>query len=149
MLLEDKDFAIPPGAPAHPVTDTKALELDADGLALFVHMHLRGRDMTFLAHYPDGTTETLLMVPNYSFDWQIPYVWATGKKRFPRGTRLEAIAHYDNSTFNPFNPDPKTTVKDGPQTYHEMMNGFVFYTAANERLNLQIDLQTGTVKAAN
>jgi thiol-disulfide isomerase/thioredoxin len=147
-LLEDKDFAIPPGAPAHRVASAKVFEHDADVLALFVHMHLRGRDMTFQASYPDGKTETLLMVPNYSFDWQIPYRYADGSKQFPKGTRLEAVAHYDNSTFNPFNPDPKTTVKEGPQTYHEMMNGFIFYTAANEHLNLDVDPKTGTVRTA-
>ena len=44
------------------------------------------------------------------------------------------------------NPDPKKTVKDGPQTYHEMMNGFLFYVDANEKLNLDIDGKTGRVK---
>jgi hypothetical protein len=108
-------------------------------------MHLRGRDMLFRAHKPDGTTETLLLVPNYSFDWQMPYVWEPGKMRFPKGTRLECVAHYDNSAFNPYNPDPATTVRDGPQTHHEMMNGFVFYTDAGEQLNLRIDPETGRV----
>jgi thiol-disulfide isomerase/thioredoxin len=148
MLLEDGKFAIPPGAPAYAVRDAKEVQVDADALALFVHMHLRGRDMTFRAHYPDGTTETLLMVPNYSFDWQIPYRWAQGEKRFPKGTRLEAVAHYDNSSFNPYNPNPKTTVKEGQQTRDEMMNGFVFYTASNEHLNLEIDPKTGIASAA-
>ena len=124
MLLVDKKFAIPPGAPAHPVSASKVLDRDAAVIGLFVHMHLRGRDMTFKAHQPDGTSETLLLVPNYSFDWQMPYVYERGKVRFPKGTRLEAIAHYDNSAFNPYNPDPSATVKDGPQTYHEMLNGF-------------------------
>jgi hypothetical protein len=36
-------------------------------------MHRRGRDMTFTAHYPDSESETLLLIPNYSFDWQLPY----------------------------------------------------------------------------
>src|SRR5262249_13943048 len=96
LLLYDREFAIPPGAPAHRVEISRSLDCDADGLALFVHMHLRGRDMTFTAHYPDGKNETLLMVPNYSFDWQVPYRWESGKKRFPKGTRVEAVAHYDN-----------------------------------------------------
>jgi thiol-disulfide isomerase/thioredoxin len=144
-LLVDNKFAIPPGAPAHPVSASKVFEHDAIGLGLFVHMHLRGRDMLFRAHKPDGTTETLLLVPNYSFDWQMPYVWESGKMRFPKGTRLECVAHYDNSAFNPYNPDPATTVRDGPQTHHEMMNGFVFYTDAGEQLNLKIDPKTGRV----
>jgi hypothetical protein len=148
IVLVDNKFAIPPGAPAYPVEASKVLDRDVVGLALFVHMHLRGRDMTFRAHLPDGTTEELLVVPNYSFDWQMPYRWEPGKKRFPKGTRLEAVAHYDNSAFNPYNPDPKATVKDGPQTHHEMMNGYVFFTDAAEELNLAIDPKTGHVRPA-
>jgi hypothetical protein len=88
-----------------------------------------------------------LMVPNYSFDWQMPYRWKPGAMRFPKGTRLECLAHYDNSTFNPYNPDPTATVRDGQQTKDEMLNGYVFFTDANERLNLNIDPQNGHLRA--
>jgi hypothetical protein len=87
------------------------------------------------------------MVPNYNFDWQIPYTWNVGEMRWPKGTRLECLAHYDNSEFNPYNPDPKKTVKYGDQSQDEMLNGFVFYTDANEQLNLDIDPKTGKPKA--
>jgi thiol-disulfide isomerase/thioredoxin len=146
MLLADRRFAIPPGASAHPVSAGKVLTHDAIGVGLFVHMHLRGKDMTFRARLPGGKTETLLLIPNYSFSWQIPYRWEPGKVRFPKGTRLECIAHYDNSAFNPYNPNPTATVRDGPQTYHEMMNGFIFFTDANEKLNLDIDPKSGRVR---
>lgn len=139
-------FAIPPGAAAHRVAVTKELPCDAIGVGLFSHMHLRGKDMAFRAKKPDGTTEDLLLIPNYSFSWQMPYRWEFGAKRLPKGTKLECVAHYDNSPFNPFNPDPKVTVREGPQTHHEMMNGFVFYVDANEKLNLTIDPATGRVK---
>ncbi|HEV8062336.1 MAG TPA: redoxin family protein, partial [Gemmataceae bacterium] len=142
-LLADYKFAIPPGESAYPVSASRVLDRDAVGVGLFVHMHLRGRDMTFRAVRPDGTTETLLMVPNYNFDWQIPYIWSPNEMRFPKGTRLECVAHYDNSTFNPYNPDPKATVREGQQSHEEMLNGFAFYTDANEKLNLDIDGKTG------
>ncbi|MCI0685586.1 MAG: redoxin family protein [Gemmataceae bacterium] len=145
-LLADRRFAIPPGAPAHPVQASRVLDADVIGVGLFAHMHLRGKDMTFKAHYPNATSETLLMIPNYQFDWQTPYVWEFGKQRFPKGTRLECLAHYDNSAFNPYNPDPKATVRDGLQTHHEMMNGFFFYVRADEDLNLRIDPKTGRVQ---
>ena len=64
----------------------------------------------------------------------------------PKGTRIECVAHYDNSSFNPYNPDPKATVRDGPQTHHEMMFGFFFYTDATEKLALKIDPKTGHVQ---
>ena len=53
--------------------------------------------MTYIAHHPDGRSETLLLIPNYNFDWQMPYRWAPGAKKLPKGTRLECIVHYDNS----------------------------------------------------
>jgi peroxiredoxin len=146
LLVYERSFEIPPGAPAHRVESTRTLNCDAIGLALFAHMHKRGRDMSFTAHYPDGTDEMLLMVPNYSFDWQMPYRWEAGKKRFPKGMRLETVAHYDNSTFNPYNPDPKATVREGQQTKEEMMNGYFFYIDANEQLNLLVDGKTGHAK---
>ena len=142
-LLADYKFAIPPGAPAHPVSASRVLDRDYEGVGLFVHMHLRGRDMTFRATRPDGASETLLMVPNYNFDWQIPYVWSPGQMHFAKGTKIECVAHYDNSTFNPYNPDPKAIVREGQQSHEEMLNGFVFLTDANEKLNLDIDGKTG------
>src|SRR5262249_30646823 len=120
LLLVNTKFKIPPGAAAHPVSNAKVLPEDAIGVGLFSHMHLRGKDMTFKANYPDGKSETLLVIPNYSFDWQHPYKWEENKYRFPKGTRIECVAHYDNSPFNAYNPDPKAEVGDGPQTYHEM-----------------------------
>ena len=70
------------------------------------HMHVRGKDMTYVAHYPDGRSETLLSVPKYDFNWQHTYELAE-PKLLPKGTKLEVIAHFDNSTDNPFNPDPR------------------------------------------
>lgn len=143
LIIKNNKFRIPPGAPHHQVSNSKTLKRDAHGIGLFAHMHLRGKDLSFLAHYPEGKDETLLVIPNYSFDWQIGYLWKDQRHFFPKGTRIEAIAHYDNSAFNPFNPDPTATVREGPQTYHEMMYAFFFYTYADERLNLTIDPQTG------
>ncbi len=146
IQLTDHKFAIPPGAPAHKVSASRVLDRDILGVGMFSHMHLRGKDMTFTAYLPDGKTDTLLIIPNYNFSWQLPYRWETGKMQLPKGTRLECVAHYDNSPFNPYNPDPAATVRNGPQTYQEMMYGFFFYTDAHEQLGLHIDPKTGNVE---
>jgi hypothetical protein len=145
MLFVDTKYSIPAGAPAHPVKVTRTLNSDIIGIGLFAHMHVRGKAMTFTATTPEGNSERLLTIANYNFEWQIPYRWEPGKKLLPKGTKLECVALYDNSPFNPFNPDPQKIVKDGPQTYHEMMNGFMFYIDANEKLGLDIDPKTGAV----
>jgi thiol-disulfide isomerase/thioredoxin/mono/diheme cytochrome c family protein len=142
-IIGDYKFRIPPDAPAWPVTAQKELECDATGIALFSHMHLRGKDTTFFAHYPDGKTETLLALPNYSFDWQLSYVWPRGEQHFPKGTKIECSSHFDNSRFNPYNPNPSATVTNGPQTHDEMMQGFLFYTDDAEHLDIRVDPKTG------
>jgi mono/diheme cytochrome c family protein len=147
-ICADFRFAIPPGAMAHPVRAQRTLRDDAVGIGLFVHMHLRGRDMTAVAKTPDGAEQTLLQVPNYNFDWQQSYRWAKGAMTFPRGTRIEALAHFDNSRWNPFNPDPTATVRFGQETTDEMMYLFLFWYAQREQLGLSIDPANGQVVAA-
>lgn len=143
MIVNNDALAIPPGAPMHEVTAEDTLDCDATLLAMFTHMHLRGRDMTFLAHLPGGETRPLLNVPNYSFDWQMTYYVEPGELKLPKGTRIECIGHFDNSAFNPFNPDPTVTVEEGPQTFEEMMYGFFFYTNDNETVDIKVDPTTG------
>jgi hypothetical protein len=50
----------------------------------------------------------------------------------PKGTRLDCVAHYDNSAKNKFNPDPTQTVRWGDQTWEEMMIGWYTYAKADE-----------------
>jgi hypothetical protein len=100
-------------------------------LGLAPHMHLRGKDFLFnlipAGQSKDATKkETLLSVPKYDFNWQIFYAF-TEPRSLPKGSKLECIAHYDNSPGNPNNPDPWALVHWGPQTADEMMIGFVDY----------------------
>ena len=147
LQVSTSKIAIPPGASTHPIVSRRTLPGDSSGIGMFSHMHLRGKDMTFVAHTPHGASETLLTIPNYHYAWQQNYRWEPGTKKFPKGTRIEVVAHYDNSAFNPFNPDPKAEVRNGPQTFHEMMFGFFFYTLDAEELNLQVDPKTGQAVA--
>ncbi len=143
VQVHTSKFAIPPGSPNHEVKSVRTLRQPATGVGMFSHMHLRGKDMTFRAIKPDGDVETLLSIPNYHYDWQQNYRWEPGKKSFPAGTKIEVTAHFDNSKFNPFNPDASQTVRFGPQTVHEMMYGFFFYTVDGESLGMKVDSKTG------
>ncbi len=116
-------FVIPAGAPAHEVRGSRVLTVDTLITNFTPHMHVRGKDMTYIAKFPDGTTETLLSVPKYDFNWQITYQLPK-PRLFPKGTEIEVIAHFDNSPGNKFNPDPTKDVRWGDQTFEEMMIGF-------------------------
>jgi hypothetical protein len=116
-------FAIPPGAANHEVSASRTFAEDVLLTSMTPHMHVRGKDMTYTAKYPDGRNEILLRVAKYDFNWQHSYELSE-PKRLPKGTVLEVTAHYDNSAGNPFNPDPTATVLWGDQTWEEMMIGF-------------------------
>jgi hypothetical protein len=45
----------------------------------------------------------------------------------PKGTRIRSVATWDNSRFNPFNPDPDREVTWGLQTWDEMMVGWMMF----------------------
>lgn len=113
---------IPPNTDNYRVEVSGTLPNDATLLSFFPHMHLRGKKFEYNLVHADATRETLLRV-NYDFYWQLSYRLA--EPRFlPAGTRLEAVAWYDNSRRNPHNPDPDSPVQWGEQTYNEMMVGF-------------------------
>jgi hypothetical protein len=122
-LAAQLQFLIPAGDPNAEVKAVSVLRQDTILTSLTPHMHVRGKDMTYTAFYPDGTSEVLLSVPKYDFNWQITYELAS-PKRLPKGTRIEVVAHYDNSPGNKYNPDPTKDVKWGDQTWEEMMIGF-------------------------
>ena len=44
---------------------------------------------------------------------------------FQKGTELEVVEWFDNSPNNPWNPNPGVDVFWGPQTWEEMLVGFV------------------------
>jgi len=141
--LRPNKIVIPPQEHFVRLSSRGTIEHNATVLALFGHMHLRGRDMKFMAEYPDGSEEDLLLIPNYSFDWQLAYQYTPGLKQMPKGTRITTVSHYDNSPFNPYNPDPASEVNYGQQTYHEMNDAYVFFLDNEETLNLMIDGDTG------
>jgi hypothetical protein len=123
-------FAIPPQANNYEMRAEWIADQDVNVVSLFPHMHLRGRDMTMTATYPDGKSETLLSVPKYDFNWQLFYYPKTNI-RLPQGTRVDLVAHYDNSSANKRNPDPNRRVTFGEASTAEMMFGMFEYTAAD------------------
>jgi peroxiredoxin len=117
---------IPPNNANHEVRSETTFQKDVVLFSLLPHMHLRGKDFKYDIVYPGGKTETILFVPRYDFGWQSTYHLKQPLK-LPAGTQIKCLAHFDNSTGNPWNPDPTATVHFGEQTWEEMMIGFIEY----------------------
>jgi hypothetical protein len=115
---------IPPGEASYRVEAMARMPQTVSLVGMRAHMHLRGRSFQFRAVYPDGQREILLDIPRYDFNWQ-PYYYLETPKVLPRGTVIECTAYFDNSANNPFNPDPSATITWGPQSWDEMMIGWL------------------------
>jgi hypothetical protein len=118
------EFSIPPGAKDHQVVAEATIAQTSILFEMSPHMHYRGARMRFEALYPDGSSETLLNVPGYEFAWQTLYRLAE-PKRLPAGTKVRITGGFDNSRWNPWNPNPESTVLFGEQTDDEMLIGYL------------------------
>jgi len=123
-ILANMRFEIPPHSANYQDQMTFTFPSDAVVLSFMPHMHLRGLSARYLLTTPDGTTETLLSVPDYDFGWQSVYRFAKPLS-IRKGSKLTWIGRWDNSEDNPRNPDPAKAVHWGLQTWEEMQNGWM------------------------
>ncbi len=122
--IANPDLLLPPKTDDVVVASSMVFDGSARLLSLFPHMHLRGKDFKFTITKPNQSPEVVLSVPAYDFGWQTYYVLAEPME-LPKGTRIDCLAHFDNSDKNPYNPDPNKLVRWGEQTFEEMMIGYL------------------------
>jgi hypothetical protein len=122
--VADAGFAIPPNDPNYEAQANATFAQPVTVIYLQPHMHLRGKDMEIRFQYPTGESEIMLNVPHYSYLWQTIY-YEKDPLKVPKGTRVNVVAHWDNSANNPLNPDPTATIRWGDQSWDEMLVPFV------------------------
>ncbi|MDO9319873.1 MAG: redoxin domain-containing protein [Gammaproteobacteria bacterium] len=125
-IFPDSWTNIPPYAPNFEQSQSIIIERDAYLQSFIPHMHFRGKNMRFAAHYPDGSVEQLINIANYNYNWQLDYQLEE-PKFVPAGTKIVATAAFDNSTQNKANPDPAREVPWGQQSWDEMFFGQVYW----------------------
>jgi hypothetical protein len=117
------NLSIPAGEDAAEVVSEVTLGENARLVYAQPHMHLRGKDFELRVVSPEGVSKTVLK-GKWNFEWQMGYELAE-PVAIPKGSKLQFITHFDNSTANRFNPDPATKVVWGPQNWDEMSNCFI------------------------
>ena len=127
---------IPPYAENWKIVNMKVFPEAVTIFSLSPHMHLRGKDATYVLVRPDGSQETLLTVPRYDFNWQTFYVLAE-PLTIPAGSKIVTTGHFDNSLSNRYNPSPDKEVYWAEQSWDEMFVPFYEYgidleSSANE-----------------
>ena len=122
-------FRIPPFAGNHAASAEYVFAEDVVVTGLRPHMHFRGKDMKLSAELPDGSITELLSVPNYSYAWQPTYALEE-PVNLPAGTMVHVTGTFDNSEYNPANPDPTKELTFGLQSWDEMFIGYWTYHSA-------------------
>jgi len=111
---------IPAGEKDFVIRDSFTLPVDTDAAGVSAHAHYLARTMKLTATLPDGEVKTLLEIKDWNFNWQDQYFFKD-MVALPRGTRLDAEIHWDNSAANPNNPaNPPVRVTWGEQSKDEM-----------------------------
>ena len=134
------------GAAAMPIIPAHADDFKVTGIwpitddttiyGLWPHMHFRGKDMTYIVSYPDGTEEVVLNVPNYDFNWQLVHDFVEPLK-VPAGSTIKTISHYDNSVKNRYNPAPDRDVQWSEQSWDEMFIMWAKFSVDKNDLRLE------------
>jgi hypothetical protein len=113
------------------------------------HMHMRGREQSIEAIYPDGRREMLARVDRYSHFWQISYEFEDQvAPLLPRGTVLLITTVWDNTANNPINPDPRQWVVFGQRGVDEMSHVWLGMTYLTDEQYERLSAQRSRLAAA-
>jgi len=125
---------LPAGDPKVEVKAAWPVPTDLVAHAVTPHMHMLGRDMHMTVTYPGGKTEDLVKISDWDFAWQNTYYFDKPLD-LPKGSVVKVVAHYDNSSDNPRNPNkPPKLVTWGEATTDEMCIGFIAVTKKGQDL---------------
>lgn len=120
LIALEQEFEIPPRKADYVVSTTLPwYPKNGQLLSVAPHMHYRGKSFVL----EDESGQPLLSVPNYDFNWQHTYAY---RKALPFSDigKLKINVGFDNSSDNPFNPNPNEWVTWGDQTWEEMAVAF-------------------------
>jgi peroxiredoxin len=139
LSLSTIKIDIPPGANRHRMTQTTYLKADAHAIAVMPHGHYLMRQISLTATRPDGKVVPMLWIDDWDFDWQGQYHFARPVP-VPKGTRLDLVAVYDNSSENSANPNvPPRRVKFGYASTDEMLGCHVQVIADDDEAQRVFD----------
>jgi hypothetical protein len=111
---------IPAGDKDYVIRDSYTLPVAVDGVGMGAHAHYLAKQLKMTATLPTGEVKVLLWIKDWDFAWQDRYFFDQ-MVPLPKGTRLDAEIHWDNSADNPRNPSsPPIRVQWGEQSTDEM-----------------------------
>lgn len=123
----ENNIQIPAGDMHYEMASNHVFDEEVTLYSFRAHMHYRGKSMRASVIYPDQSREEIINVANYNFAWQ-PTYRLTEPMTLPAGSRVVVEGVFDNSEYNPGNPDPSVAAVGGLQSWDEMFIGYFSYT---------------------
>jgi len=112
------------------VRDDISFDEDIEVIGLRPHLHARGKsfliEKVWLDENGKEQSEVLLSVPRWDFNWQMDYFFEK-PWILKGGESIRMTGVWDNTLWNPTNPDPDVDVPFGEQTEQEMMGTLVHW----------------------
>ena len=125
QMENDGGLDIRAGAKNFVVSDDFTLPVSVSLLAIYPHAHYLGKNLEATAKLPDGTSRTLIHIPNWDLNWQAVYRYSE-PMTLPAGTKITMRFAYDNSADNVRNPNhPPARVVAGNRASDEMAHLWV------------------------
>lgn len=138
LRLGRQNVDIPPGAADYRSSDEYSLPVDVQIHALQPHAHYRATRVRAWATLPDGTTRSLISIPEWDFNWQDAYR-LTSPFWLPAGTRIQTEYVFDNSARNPRNPEsPPKRARWGFKSSDEMADVWIQVTTRTDADRLRL-----------
>jgi mono/diheme cytochrome c family protein len=122
---------IAPGDKNYVIQSSFVVPSNVELEGIFPHAHLLCKQIKVTADLPDGSTQPLIWIKDWDWNWQDFYMYSH-VLNIPRGTKVNMTFTYDNSSDNVHNPsNPPQRVRNGEQTKDEM--ALVFFQILIDR----------------
>ena len=132
LVISSLAIDIPAGVADYSVSNSFTLPVAVDVLSVYPHAHYLGKDLKATALLPDGREVPLIHIPDWDFNWQDEYRFASPIS-LPAGTTILKEFSFDNSAGNPRNPaDPPKRVVYGSNSDDEMADLILQVLPRNE-----------------
>lgn len=124
--ISNQPFLIPANTKKS-FTTSYPIKQDINVVSLQPHMHYLGSSFKAQIITPNGELIPLIKINSWDFNWQTSYLLQKPLK-IQHGSVILITAEYDNTAFNPFNPNhPPRDVGYGWNSVDEMMNFIIYF----------------------
>ena len=118
--MTDGPLVIPPDVISTFHQEAVLFNSDKSLLSICPHMHLLGKSYKVWMETPEGDSIPLIDIPQWQFEWQFYYRFLS-PVHVPAGTLFKSEGEFDNTIWNPLNPNnPPEVVTYGSLTSDEM-----------------------------